>query len=80
MQRRLLALRLRLKTPFHLSFVNSKLYMAIPVSEDLFEPPVFSTVLDFQLIQTTFEYMQLGKVIVEELITLMKQPNSMNLE
>jgi hypothetical protein len=80
MQRRLLALRSRLKTPVQLSFVNGKLYMAIPVSEDLFEPPVFSTVLDFQLIQTTFEYMQLGKEMVEELITLLKQPNSMNLE
>jgi hypothetical protein len=78
---RLLALRRRLKTPIHLSFVNGKLYMAIHFTEDLFEPPVLSdTVLNFQLIQTTFEYMQLGKVIVEELITLMKQPNSMNLE
>jgi len=77
---RLLALRRRLKTPIHLSFVNGKLYMAIPVSQDLFDPPVFDTVLNFQLIQTAFEYMQLGKVIVEELITLMKQPNSMNLE
>ncbi len=77
---RLLALRRRLKTQIHLSFVNGKLYMAIPVTEDLFEPPVYETVLNFQFIQTTFEYMRLGKVIVEELITLMKQPNSMNLE
>ena len=73
---RLLALRRRLKTPIYLSFVKGKLYMAIPVSEDLFEPPIFSTVLDFQFIQTTFEYMQLGKVIVEELLTLMKQPQA----
>ena len=73
---RLLALRRRLKTPIHLSFVKGKLYMAIPVSENLFEPPIFSTALDFQFIQTTFEYMQLGKVIVEELLTLMKRPNS----
>ncbi|RKZ79941.1 MAG: hypothetical protein DRR19_24295 [Candidatus Parabeggiatoa sp. nov. 1] len=77
---RLLALRRRLKTPIHLSFVNGKLYMAIPVTEDLFEPPVYETVLNFQFIQTTFEYMRLGKVIVEELITLMKQPNSMDFE
>jgi len=76
---RLLALRRRLKTPIHLSFVNGKLYMAIPVSEDLFDPPVYETVLNFQLIQTAFEYMQLGKEIVEELIALMKQPKYMDL-
>jgi hypothetical protein len=75
---RLLELRRRLKAPIHLSFVKGKLYMAIPMTEDLFEPPVFETLLNFRPLQTTFEYMRLGKVIVEELITLLKQPNSMN--
>ncbi|EDN68824.1 hypothetical protein BGP_4393 [Beggiatoa sp. PS] len=77
---RLLALHHRLKVPIELSFVNGKLYMAISIEEDLFEPPISSTVLDFQLIQTIFAYMQLGKEIVEELIVLMKQPNQMDLE
>jgi len=71
---RLLALHYQLKVPIELSFVNGKLYMAISIEEDLFEPPISSTVLDFQLIQTIFEYMNLGKEIVEELIVLMKQP------
>jgi hypothetical protein len=77
---RLLALHNRLKVPIKLSFVNSKLYIAISIEENLFEPPISSTVLDFQLIQTIFAYMQLGQEIVEELIVLMKQPNFMNLE
>jgi len=77
---RLLALEHRLKVPIELSFVNSKLYIAISIEENLFEPPISSTVLDFQLIQTIFAYMLLGKEIVEELIVLMKQPNQMDLE
>jgi uncharacterized membrane protein len=77
---RLLALHNQLKVPIELSFVNGKLYMAISIEENLFEPPISSTVLDFQLIQTIFEYMNLGKKIVEELIVLMKQPNQMDLK
>jgi len=77
---RLLALHHRLKVPIELSFVNSKLYIAISIEEDLFEPPIYSTVLDFQLIQTIFAYIQLGQEIVEELLVLMKQPNQMDLE
>jgi hypothetical protein len=77
---RLLVLHNQLKVPIELSFVNGKLYMAISIEEDLFEPPISSTVLDFQLIQTIFEYMNLGKKIVEELIVLMKQPNQMDLK
>jgi hypothetical protein len=77
---RLLALHYQLKVPIELSFVNSKLYMAISIEEDLFEPPISSTVLDFQLIQTIFEYMNLGQEIVGELIVLMKQPNQIDLK
>ncbi|MDM8565443.1 DUF3137 domain-containing protein [Candidatus Halobeggiatoa sp. HSG11] len=78
---RLLALHNQLKAPIELSFVNGKLYIAISIYKDLFEPPpISSTVLDFQLIQAIFEYMNLGKKIVEELIVLMEQPNQMDLK
>jgi hypothetical protein len=72
---RLLALRRELKRWFYLSLINGKLYLAIPFNEDLFEPPVFHTVLDFQIIQTTFKYLQLSQEIIE-LIALLKPPNS----
>jgi hypothetical protein len=67
LMRRLLAFRHQLNKQVYLSFVNGKLYMGIPVDKDLFEPTVFKTLLDFNLIHEFFEYMQLGKDIVEDL-------------
>jgi hypothetical protein len=65
--RRLLTFRQQLNKRVYLSFVNGKLYMGIPISKDLFEPTVFKTLLNVELIQEFFNYMQLGKDIVEEL-------------
>lgn len=67
LMRRLLTFRRQLDKQVYLSFVNGKLYMGIPVGKDLFEPTVFKTLLDFKLVHEFFEYMQLGKDIVEEL-------------
>jgi len=72
---RLLLFHNRLKKPVYLSFIDGKLYMAITVHKDLFEPPVFSTVLNFQLVQEFFEYLQLGREIVEDLSTFLNQPS-----
>jgi hypothetical protein len=41
---RLLAIRRRLKKKVHLSFVDGKLYIAIKVRKNLFEPTIFSSV------------------------------------
>jgi len=57
-----------LKKQIYLSFVNGKLYLAIYVKEDLFEAPVLGTVLNYELLQEIFEYLQLGKEIAEDLI------------
>ena len=67
LMRRLLTFRRKLKKAVYLSFVNGKLYIGIPVKKDLFEPTVFKTLLDFNLISEFFEYIQLGKDIVKEL-------------
>jgi len=64
----------RLKKPIFLSFVNDKLYMAINVETDLFEPPVFHTVLNFRLIQQFFENIQFGKTMVTDLRQSLKEP------
>lgn len=67
LMRRLLNFRQQIKKRVYLSFVNGKLYMGIEIYKDLFEPTVFRTLLNFELIREFVSYMQLGKNIVEEL-------------
>ncbi|RKZ92916.1 MAG: hypothetical protein DRR19_02845 [Candidatus Parabeggiatoa sp. nov. 1] len=75
--RRFLAFRRRLQKQVFLSFVDGRLYMAIFVNKDLFEPPVFKTVLNFELISEFFEYMRLGEEIVEDLAIYLNNPRDM---
>jgi hypothetical protein len=50
-----------------LSFVGSKVFVAIPYTQDLFEPRLFRTLLDFDPIVRYFEDLQLAAGIVEDL-------------
>ena len=52
----------RIKLPIYLSLVDGKLYLAI--SSNLFEVPLFKPV-SFELINESFEYLQVGIEIVE---------------
>jgi hypothetical protein len=51
----------------HLSFVGSKIYVAISYTKNLFEPRVFKTILDFAPIQEYFEDLTLTVGLVEDL-------------
>jgi hypothetical protein len=51
----------------YLSFVGSKVFVAIPYQKDLFEPRVFQTIKDFKPVQGYFEDLQLAIGIVEDL-------------
>jgi len=51
----------------HLSFVGSKVYVAISYIKNLFEPRVFQTLLSFEPIQQYFEDLSLAVGIVEDL-------------
>jgi len=51
----------------YLSFVGSKLFVAIPYGKDLFEPRVFRTILHFDPIKEYFQDLQLAIGIVEDL-------------
>ncbi|MBL8994260.1 MAG: DUF3137 domain-containing protein, partial [Spirochaetia bacterium] len=51
----------------HLSFFKNKVAVAVSYSRVLFEPRVFSSLLDFELIKTYYEDMALAVGIVEEL-------------
>lgn len=51
----------------HLSFLHSKVYIAIEVNKNLFEPPFFKSMLDYSLISEYFSYLILTVNIVEDL-------------
>jgi hypothetical protein len=51
----------------YLSFLGSKVFAAIPVQENMFEPKMFSSVLDFNVIAEYYAQLQLGVGIVDEL-------------
>ena len=72
---RLLAFRRRLKRQVYLSFVDGKLYLAIYINQNLFEPTIFSSVVNINPTQAFFEYLQLGKEIVEDLSVHLKNPS-----
>ena len=50
-----------------MSFVGSKVFVAVSFTRNLFEPKLFRTLLDFGLIQEYFEDLQLAIGIVEDL-------------
>lgn len=51
----------------YLSFVGGRVFVAIPYIENIFEPRVFKTLLDFSPIQKYFEDLKLAIGIVDEL-------------
>ncbi|MFH1063244.1 MAG: DUF3137 domain-containing protein [Candidatus Omnitrophota bacterium] len=51
----------------HLSFVGSKINIAVSYTKDLFEPRVFRTLLDFTPIREYFEDLKMAVSIVEDL-------------
>ncbi len=50
-----------------LSFVGSRVFVAIPLTKDMFEPKVFQTLLSFDMIREYFEDISLAVGIVEDL-------------
>ncbi|MHC4619418.1 MAG: DUF3137 domain-containing protein [Planctomycetota bacterium] len=53
--------------PIYLSFVGSKVFVAISFTKNLFEPRLFQTLLDFGLVREYFEDLRLAVGIVDEL-------------
>jgi hypothetical protein len=50
-----------------LSFVGSKVFVAVPHTEDMFEPRLFRTLLDFEIVRQYFENLNIGVEVVEDL-------------
>jgi hypothetical protein len=53
--------------PLHLSFAGSSVFVALSETRNLFEPKIFSTILDFETICGYFEDLRLSVEIVEDL-------------
>jgi hypothetical protein len=64
---RILLFRREVGKKIYLSFLGSKVFAAIPVQENMFEPKMFSSVLDFNVIAEYYAQLQLGVGIVDEL-------------
>ncbi len=64
---RILQFRQKTGRRIFLSFVDSKLYLAVWFDRSLFEPKLFRSLLDFQTIQEYFGDVQLAVGIVEDL-------------
>ncbi|MDM8564664.1 DUF3137 domain-containing protein [Candidatus Halobeggiatoa sp. HSG11] len=67
LMQRILKFKQTSKKKLYLSFVDGKLYVAISISGDLFEPNVFSTLLDYEIYRDFFTNMSFAENIVEEL-------------
>lgn len=67
LMRRITAYKKKVKRNIHLSFVDDKVFIAIPYVKNLFEPRLFRTIVDFAPIQEYYEDLTTAISIVEEL-------------
>jgi hypothetical protein len=67
LMKRLYDFKTRTRKDLHFSFVGSRIFVAIPYNENLFEPKVFSTLLDFGVVEKYFSDLEFAIGIVDEL-------------
>lgn len=67
LMKRLYDFTVRTQKEIHFSFVGSRVFVAIPYNEDLFEPKVFQTLLDFSVVERYFGDLEFAVGIVEDL-------------
>lgn len=67
LMQRLVDFRNKAKRPLYISFAKNQIYLAIPYEEDLFEPTLFTTMLNFNPLREYFETLQLMIGIVSDL-------------
>lgn len=67
LMKRIMDFKKKTDKDIYLSFRGTKVYIAIRFTKDLFEPKIFRTLLDFEVIQEYFEDLTLAYSIVEDL-------------
>lgn len=64
---RLVAFRKKMNSSVQLSFVGSNIYMAIPMKQNLFEPSLRKTVMNFEVIREYYDQILFCTSIVDEM-------------
>lgn len=67
LMRRIVDFKKKSKRTIYISFVGSKIYVAVSYSRNLFEPRIFKTLLAFSPIKEYFEDLELVYGLVEDL-------------
>ncbi|QOY51181.1 DUF3137 domain-containing protein [Candidatus Sulfurimonas baltica] len=67
LMKKLLAFKHKSKHPLHVSFIGSHIHMAVEYNKDLFEPAIFSSLLDYKVAMEYVQTLHLAIGIVQEL-------------
>jgi hypothetical protein len=67
MMKRILDFKKRSSVPLHVSFTHNQIYLALAYNKDLFEPTIFSSLLEYKLIKEYISTLQLAIGIIHEL-------------
>ncbi len=67
MMKRLLDFKKRSSVPLYVSFSNRQIYLALEYNKDLFEPTIFTSLLEYSLIKEYITTLQLATGIIHEL-------------
>lgn len=67
LMKRITDFQTRTRRQIYLSFINSQVFVAISIRKDLFEPKLFQTLLNFNIIKEYFNDLNLAISVVESL-------------
>ncbi|MCW8894853.1 MAG: DUF3137 domain-containing protein [Sulfurimonas sp.] len=67
LMKKLLAFKHKSKHPVHISFIGGQIHMAIEYNKDLFEPAIFSSLLEYKVAMEYVKTLHLAIGIVQEL-------------
>ncbi|MDB4335060.1 DUF3137 domain-containing protein [bacterium] len=63
----LLKIKKQYACPVHFSFIGSRVYCALSISKDLFEPRIFSSGLKFKDVENMYHLFMVNQTIIQEL-------------
>jgi hypothetical protein len=67
LMQRIMAFRKATRKRISVSFINSQIFVAIPLSENMFEAPLFTSMINFEKVSEYYNYLALCVGIVEVL-------------